>query len=141
MTHKYLQFLNHDNQLTSTQRHRCCDSTVMAADAVEDEELRFCFNIDLTEDEFYQNNGVNIFGSVNLRPCSCDSRLSRVLNHYLCSFSLISQLSFIYLSDRRSLKIHFCSDRSSRNADLRPFSLSGALNLYLSRLEKTLRAL
>ena len=27
----------------------------MAADAMEDEELRFCFNIDVTEDEFYQN--------------------------------------------------------------------------------------
>ena len=25
---------------------------------MEDEELRFCFNIDVTEDEFYQNNEV-----------------------------------------------------------------------------------
>ena len=30
----------------------------MATDALEDEELRFCFNIDVTEDEFYQNNEV-----------------------------------------------------------------------------------
>ena len=30
----------------------------MAADEMEDEELRFCFNIDVTEDEFYQNNEV-----------------------------------------------------------------------------------
>ena len=65
----------------------------MATDAVEDEELRFCFNIDVTEDEFFKNNGVNIFGSVNLRPFprSCDSRLSRVpylsaLFHYLSFF-------------------------------------------------------
>ena len=47
--------MNHDNQLTSTPRHKCCDPTVMAADAIEDEELRFCFNIDTSEDEFYQN--------------------------------------------------------------------------------------
>ena len=25
---------------------------------MEDKELRFCFNIDVTEDEFYQNNEV-----------------------------------------------------------------------------------
>ena len=36
----------------------------MVEDAKEDEELRFCFNIDVTEDEFYKNNEVNICGSV-----------------------------------------------------------------------------
>ena len=33
---------------------------------MEDEELRFCFNIDVTEDEFYKNikpEPVNIFDS------------------------------------------------------------------------------
>ena len=46
----------------------------MATDAMADEELRFCFNIDVTEDEFYKNNEVKTFylilkgGRVNLRP-------------------------------------------------------------------------
>ena len=38
----------------------------MAADDMMDEELRLCFNIDVTEDEFYQNikpEPVNIFDS------------------------------------------------------------------------------
>ena len=37
-----------------------------AADEMEDKELRFCFNIDVTEDEFYKNikpEPVNIFDS------------------------------------------------------------------------------
>ena len=52
----------------------------MATDALEDEELRFCFNIDVTEDEFYQNLNpkVNTFFlaptgaqgvKMSVRPC------------------------------------------------------------------------
>ena len=35
---------------------------------MEDEELRFCFNIDVTEDEFYQNNMVKHIGSILKEP-------------------------------------------------------------------------
>ena len=58
--------MNHDNQLTPEPNRRCCNHTVKAADDMEDEELRFCFNIDVTEDEFYKNikpEPVNIFDS------------------------------------------------------------------------------
>ena len=58
--------MNHDNQLTSEPNKKCCEPTVMAADDMMDEELRLCFNIDVTEDEFYQNikpEPVNIFDS------------------------------------------------------------------------------
>ena len=59
--------MNHDNQLTATDRHDCCDPTVLAAEAMmEDEELRFCFNIDVTEDEFYKNIAKDFRGPVNI---------------------------------------------------------------------------
>ena len=44
----------------------------MAADDMEDEELRFCFNIDVTEDEFYQNikpDPVSGFHQKELKKC------------------------------------------------------------------------
>ena len=58
--------MNHDNQLTATPRHKCCDASNLAADAMVDEELRLCFNIDVTDDEFYKNIAKEFNGPVNI---------------------------------------------------------------------------
>ena len=50
-----IQFLNHDNQLTPDPNIRCCDASVLASDSEQREDQRFCFNIDVHEDEFYKD--------------------------------------------------------------------------------------
>ena len=53
-----IQFLNHDNQLTPDPDIKCCDASVLASDSEQREDRRFCFNIDVHEDEFYQDLNV-----------------------------------------------------------------------------------
>ena len=53
MVMQFGQFLNHDFMLTATQGKQCCDQTVSGPDAEQPEELRFCFNIDVSSDVFY----------------------------------------------------------------------------------------
>ena len=54
MVMQFGQFLDHDLDLTADQSRRCCDPAVMAMEAQQPEELRLCFNIDVTNDIFYK---------------------------------------------------------------------------------------
>ena len=48
------QFLDHDLTLTPEQDRECCEQAVLQEDLKYPEELRYCFNIDVTDDSFYR---------------------------------------------------------------------------------------
>ena len=51
----FAQFLDHDLTLTPEQDRECCHQEVQDSDLNQLEELRFCFNIDITGDDFFQD--------------------------------------------------------------------------------------
>ena len=51
----FAQFLDHDLTLTPEQDRECCHQEVLDSDLSQSEELRFCFNIDPTGDEFFRD--------------------------------------------------------------------------------------
>ena len=55
MIMQFGQFLNHEFMLTPNQNKKCCNQTVSGPDSEQPEELRFCFNIDISNDDFYLN--------------------------------------------------------------------------------------
>ena len=49
------QFLNHDITLTPDGNKRCCDQSILAEENKKSEELRSCFNFDISNDNFYRS--------------------------------------------------------------------------------------
>ena len=47
------QFLDHDLTLTPEQDRECCDAAVLQEDLKYPEELRYCFNVDVSGDSFF----------------------------------------------------------------------------------------
>ena len=57
----FAQFLDHDLSLTAEQDRECCDPVVVREELNQPENRRYCFNIDISEDQFYSSKGETCF--------------------------------------------------------------------------------
>ena len=79
------QFLDHDLTLTAEQDRECCDPGVLSEDLKYPEELRYCFNVDISGDTFYSNKGKSCFPFTRSDPV-CTNTGSREQINTLSAF-------------------------------------------------------